>query len=309
MTIGELAAAFDAWNSRHRAAATVKFYRQRLRLFLAKFSSRDAASLTSLEIDEYLFAAGEEQSDSTKHHNAVALTTLQSFGLRERLIERRWFERLEKPRMGRRERIPDAGEIARLLKGSSAAFRLIYQALCHSGARPGELVKAQIGDIKPPLPLGEGRGEGGASLVGRAIVLEQHKTARKTGKPRVIPIGKLLARLIREAAGDRQAGPIFLNERGKAWSVCALGAIHRRLRDAAGLDPEIVLYSARHRFGTELLRAKVPIKDVSQMMGHASVTTTELYLHRDVTELGDVQDRLPDVPDPAAGDDPAPKAA
>ena len=56
-----------------------------------------------------------------------------------------------------------------------------------------------------------------------------------------------------------------------------------------------MLYLARHRFGTEALRAGVPLKDVTELMGHVSVTTTEIYLHRDVTELAGSQDRLPQI--------------
>src|SRR5262249_29588871 len=74
-----------------------------------------------------------------------------------------------------------------------------------------------------------------------------------------------------------------------------LSSTHRRLRDDAGLSRDLVLYLARHRFGTEALRAGLPLKDVADLMGHASVTTTEIYLHRDVTELASGQDRLPQV--------------
>lgn len=281
MTVAQLAAAFFAWNERHRKPPTCRFYRARLRLFLAKFSGHPAVSLTSLEIDEYLHAAGEGMSDSTRHHNAVALTTLQNFALREKLIPAPWFAKLEKPRIGRRERVPTADEIRRLLEHASRRFRLIYSALAHSGARPGELVKAQVSDV---------------DWTKGAIVLQDHKTAGKTGKPRIIPIGKALAAILREAIGENTSGPVFVDESGKPWTVDGLGSIHRRLRDAAGLDKSLTLYSLRHRCATELLRAGVGIKDVSQILGHASVSTTEIYLHRDVTELRDVQDRLPDLP-------------
>jgi site-specific recombinase XerD len=56
-----------------------------------------------------------------------------------------------------------------------------------------------------------------------------------------------------------------------------------------------VLYLARHRFGTEALRAGLSLKDVADLMGHSSITTTEIYPHRDVTELASGQDRLPPV--------------
>jgi integrase len=67
--------------------------------------------------------------------------------------------------------------------------------------------------------------------------------------------------------------------------------------------PQLNVRSAlRHRFGTEALRAGLPLKDVAELMGHVSVTTTEIYLHRDVTELASGQDRLPPVWD---GESPA----
>jgi integrase len=283
MLIRNLIDAFLSWCSRHRAPATVRFYRARLRLFCQQFSARDAASLTSLEIDAYLHVAGAEASDSTRHHNAVALTTLQSFALRESLLDKLWFKRLEKPRIGRRERIPTAEEIAALLKRASPAFRLIYTGLSQSGARPGELCRAQISNV---------------DWTKGAITLPQHKTARKTGKPRVIPIGKNVGNTLQKAIDQRQAGPIFRSPTGRVWTIENLSGTHRRLRNAAGLPKDLVLYLARHRFGTEALRAGVPLKDVADLMGHSSVTTTEIYLHRDVTELAGSQDRVPELEPP-----------
>src|SRR5450631_772764 len=207
MLIRDLIDAFLAWCGRHLAPATLRFYSARLRLFCEQFSARDAASLTSLEIDAYLHHAGAEASDSTRHHNAVALTTLQSFALRESLLEKPWFKRLEKPRIGRRERIPTSKEIAALLKRASPAFRLIYTGLSQSGARPGELCRAQISNV---------------DWTKGTITLPQHKTARKTGRPRVIPIGKNFGNTLKKAIDHRQAGPIFRSPKGRDWTVAAV---------------------------------------------------------------------------------------
>jgi integrase len=181
----------------------------------------------------------------------VALTTVQNFALRESLLEKPWFKRLEKPRVGRRERIPTGEEIGCLLKRASPAFRLIYTGLSQSGARPGELCRAQIGDV---------------DWSKARITLSEHKTARKTGKPRVIPIGMNLGKTLQTSIDRRQAGPIFRTPSGSAWTVGNLSGTHRRLRDAAGLPKDLVLYLARHRFGTEALRAGVPEKDVADLM-------------------------------------------
>src|SRR5262249_8794346 len=73
-----------------------------------------------------------------------------------------------------------AAETAAILSQASPQFRLIYLALRQCRARPGELCRATIAEIDRPANV---------------IVLKQHKTARKTGKPRRIRIGKKLCQL------------------------------------------------------------------------------------------------------------------
>jgi integrase len=287
MTIAQLWKAFDAANVRHKSPKTVKFYQSRLRLFVAKFSKRPAASLKKLEIDEWLDVAGRradgrELSPTTRRHNAVAITSLQSFAIDNELLAKPWFKKLEKPRANRRKRIPKPAEIAALLREASPAFRLIYNALAQSGARPGELCAAQISDvIRDERPR---------------IELKEHKTAKKTGQLRIIPLRKKLLATVDEAIGGRTEGPIFPTTQGKGWDVANLSATHRRLRDAAGLPKDLVLYLTRHRFATEALQAGVPINDVSLLLGHASITTTQIYQHQDATDAAGGQDKIPDLP-------------
>lgn len=284
MTVAQLITAFYAHCKREkRSPKTIRFYESRLAAFLKAFGKRPAASLKSLEIKTFLDKAGEGYSSSTQHHNAVAVTCLHNFAIAEELIKKPWWQgKLKKPPMGRRQRIPTPEEIARLLHCAPPEFRLIYIGLAESGARPGELCRAIIGDVDWPK---------------KRLKLLEHKTAAKTGRPRIIAIGANFEKTLRAAIGERTeaAAPVFLNSRGKAWTTENLSGIHRRLRDAAGLPRDLVLYLARHRFGTEALKAGVPLKDVADLMGHSSVTTTEIYLHRDVTELAGDQDKVPSI--------------
>src|SRR5579863_6732046 len=121
--IRDLIDAFISWNYRHRAPATVAFYRTRLKKFCQAYSSRDLASLTPLEVDEYLGEAGAGFSDSTKHHNAVALERLQKFAIQNKLIDKPVFGILEKPRVGRRDRVPTPTETEAILARASPESR------------------------------------------------------------------------------------------------------------------------------------------------------------------------------------------
>jgi integrase len=81
---------------------------------------------------------------------------------------------------------------------------LIYSALRQCGARPGEFCRATIPDV---------------DRTGAVITLKEHKTARKTGQPRRIPIGRKLGQLLDQAIGNRTAGPVFLCPSGRGWRV------------------------------------------------------------------------------------------
>jgi integrase len=274
MLIPELTDKFLAYCSRHRAPATLAFYRTRLQRFCQQFNAWELASLTPLEIDEHLAVAGAGMSDSTRHHNVVALQRLQKFALDHNLIEAPIFGKLEKPHVGQRDRLPTADDTTAILARASPEFRLIFSALRQCGGRPGELCRATIADI---------------DRAANAIVLREHKTARKTGKPRRIPIGRKLGDLLAQAIGERQAGPIFLSPAGKPWKVNNLSRTYSRLRDLAGLPRDLVLYLARHECGTKICREK-GIEFARRLLGHANISTAQRYIRLDDRERADAQD-------------------
>ncbi len=274
MLIGDLIDTFHLWNSRHRAPGTLAFYLTRLRRFCRKYNARDLATLTSLEVDEHLAEVGTGMSDSTRHHNALALERLQKFAIEHKLLDKPVFGKLEKPRVGQRDRVPTAAETEAILARGSPAFRLIYSALRQCGARPNELCRATIADV---------------DRVNHVITLKEHKTVRKTGKPRRIPIGRKLGELLDQAIGTRTEGPVFLAPKGKGWRVSNLSRTYSRLRDDAGLPKDLVLYLARHECGTKICREK-GIEYARRLLGHANISTTQRYMHLDDRELADAQD-------------------
>ena len=194
-----------------------------------------------------------------------------------KLLKKKIVKKLEMPRGRRRERIPTTREIQQILKLSSPSFRLIYLALLRSGCRPNEICRAAFEHIETT--------DSGSRL----IVLKEHKTAKKTGKPRVIPIGRRLGRLIELSTHGRTTGPLFLTPHRRQWTPSNLSRTFKEARRAAGLDSDLVLYCARHHKGTVVCE-KHGIHAAAQVLGHTQLTTTQRYVHTDFCTIAEYQD-------------------
>jgi integrase len=261
------------------AANTVVFYRTQLgQLGRAGLHGQAIDKLTPADILGALAEANDGKSPTTQRHRAVAVDQLQKYAVTLGLLSKPWCSKLPKPTPRQRDRIPTDAETKALLRHSNARFRLIYQALRLSGARPNELCRAQISNFEP-----DSSGETGV------IVLQEHKTARKSGKPRTIVVGRKLGKLLRLAIGKRKSGPLFQAPRGNGWTVKNLSTQFLRARTAAGLDRELVLYSARHEAGTAFCKEHGILK-ASRLLGHATINTTQRYVHPDLEELKQAQD-------------------
>jgi site-specific recombinase XerD len=109
----------------------------------------------------------------------------------------------------------------------------------------------------------------------------------KGGKERVVPIGRHAAEAVRRYLSrgrpylDRRHRPeLFLNAKGGPLTRAGAFLILRRLAEKAGLDPARVHpHILRHSFATHLLEGGADLRSVQEMLGHADLSTTELYTH------------------------------
>jgi integrase/recombinase XerD len=124
--------------------------------------------------------------------------------------------------------------------------------------------------------------KGGISLDDRLV-----RCVGKGDKERIVPIGRQAAEAVRRylARGrphlDRRHRPeLFLNAQGGALTRAGAFFILRRLAAKAGLEPErIHPHLLRHSFATHLLEGGADLRSVQEMLGHADLSTTELYTH------------------------------
>lgn len=279
MIVRDLVAQFLEHCERHRKPNTTRAYRSRLKSLIEQMGDREASTITLQDVEAYLVTAnttkaGKQKSADTRRALAVAVEKLFRFALERKLIEAAIFEKLEKPRGRRRERIPTADEDRAIEAIAPPAFRLVFAALRRTGARPGELAAAQLEDYD--------RGR-------RLIVIRDHKTATVTGKVRKIGVGKKLEAILAEAIGDRTTGSIFLAGDGKPWTTQRLSKTYKRLCRRAKLADDLCLYLARHKHATELCE-KAGIHATAMALGHSSIQTTMRYVHADDGLLSTNQD-------------------
>ena len=85
---------------------------------------------------------------------------------------------------------------------------------------------------------------------------------------------------------------LFLNRRGKQLTRAMVFTIIKRLAEKTGLKKNISPHTFRHSFATHLLKNGADLRAIQQMLGHESITTTEVYMHVDRTHLADVLNKF-----------------
>jgi integrase/recombinase XerC len=125
------------------------------------------------------------------------------------------------------------------------------------------------------------------------LLSDQVKVRGKGRKERIVPIGSravlalrrylnLRDELVGRLRGDRRA--VFLNRRGKRLAPRGIQRIVHRMFDAIGGDG-LRVHSLRHSFATHMLDAGADLRAVQELLGHASLSTTQVYTHTSVERL------------------------
>lgn len=263
---------------REHEQKTYDTYLGRLKSLIRRLGERECASLTVADIyawlDEDVNGCGYKPDTIRAATNAFK--QWQKFAVKRQHLSAPLLTEIEKPAGRMRDRIPTDEEVAAILGASPPATAAVFRALLATGARPNEIARARIEDWK---------------RADNVIVLAKHKTAKKTGRPRLIGVGQAFREILEKAAGDRTSGPIFLNARGKPWTANSISHAFRRIRDKLGLPTDLCVYLFRHLFATRSCE-EVGIYATSKLIGHTNVKMTERYAHSDVSKLAEWQDQV-----------------
>jgi integrase/recombinase XerD len=222
-------------------------------------------------------------SASSIRRNIAGLRTWFRFLAAEGVIPSDPSDRLELPKRWRT--LPEVltrEEVATLLKSPSQDDALYYrdramlELAYAAGLRVSEWVSIQVKDVRMDEGLVRVRGKG--------------------SKERLVPFGRValsaIAIYLRELRPHLERGEgkgvLFLNARGRPLSRMGAWKILRGHVERSGISRPVSPHTLRHSFATHLLEGGADLRAVQEMLGHADVSTTQIYTHVDREYLRNV---------------------
>lgn len=224
------------------------------------------------------------KSSRTLARHIASIRAFHQFLLRERVTDHDPSVHIETPHLERTlPKVLNLEEVETLLDAPNAndhygiRDKAMLELLYATGIRVSELIGLQIGDVHTTM--------GFVRCIG------------KGNKERIIPIGKTaLAALEHYLEKGRPVfiskknndDALFLNHHGKQLTRQGFWKILKRLACEAGIEKELTPHTLRHSFATHLLENGADIRAVQEMLGHADISTTQIYTHVTKTRLKDV---------------------
>ena len=266
----------EAGDSRH----TVECYLRDLRRFAERVvaeGTRDPAAVTTVQVREFVYQLKDlGLAPASIRRQISALRTYYRFLTGEGFATRDPSTGVELPKMWRRlPEVLTVAEVEALLAAPTPdeplgwRDRALLEVAYGTGVRVSELVGLGVSDI----------------WFDEALI----RVLGKGSKERLVPIGRralgaaalygreIRPQLDRGKARDR----FFLNARGQPLSRVGAWGIIKRSAQRAGIKKRVTPHTLRHSFATHLLEGGADLRAVQEMLGHADLSTTQIYTHVD----------------------------
>jgi len=243
-----------------------------------------AISISEATLKEFVYAIAKKVNPRSQSRMISGLKGFFNYLVFEEYRSTNPMELIESPKMGRR--LPDTlslEEIDSIISEIDLSTNLgernraIIETLYGCGLRVSELIHLKLSDLFFE--------EGFIKVTG------------KGNKQRFVPIGGLTVKYIniyrKEVRVHQKIQPeavdtLFLNQRGKQLTRAMIFYIVKQLVEKAGIKKNISPHTFRHSFATHLLENGADLRAIQQMLGHESITTTEIYTHIDKSHLSQV---------------------
>ena len=272
---------------------TCRAYQKDLELFAAFLQKQglplDVTKIDYLTIRLYLghLYQGRKIKRTSVVRKLASLRTFFKYLKREGIVEKNPAKMVAIPKGGKAlPHVLSVDEAFRFLDTPDAASplgsrdRAILEFLYSSGLRVGELTALSLSDL-----------DLGAGMV---------RVLGKGSKERMVPIGSKAVEALNsyltrrgELIGKEQSSPqyLFLNHRGGRLTARSVGRMIKKYLLQGGIMKETTPHTFRHSFATHLLDAGADLRGIQELLGHASLSTTQKYTHVSSAKLMEVYDR------------------
>lgn len=241
-------------------------------------------SITAEVVQQFIYEIAKEVNARSQARILSGLRSFFNYLIFEEYRNDNPMELIESPKIGRKlpdtlsqEDIDNLIAAIDLSKPEGERNRAMLETLYSCGLRVSELTALKISDLFFE--------EGFIKVTG------------KGDKQRFVPIAPVTRKLINIYKEEirvhipAQKGHediLFLNRRGKQLTRAMVFTIIKRLAEKTGLRKNISPHTFRHSFATHLLQNGADLRAIQQMLGHESITTTEVYMHVDRSQLAEV---------------------
>lgn len=243
--------------------------------------------LSARDVRDFVIEAQRRFERRTLHNHVSGLRAFYRYWMQRGRLERNPFAGVPLPKLQKSlPKFLTEAQVAALLDGplkllqnqSLSAHdawrdRLALELLYGGGLRVSELVALNYGAID--------FGDGSARVLG------------KGRKERVCPLGATAMKVLRKfrdefAAGTGPADPVLVAAPGKRLTVRAVQLLVKKYLALADLPMDLSPHKLRHSFATHLLNSGADLRTVQELLGHASLTTTQVYTHTSVARLKEI---------------------
>ncbi|WP_300435289.1 site-specific tyrosine recombinase XerD [Christiangramia sp.] len=244
--------------------------------------------ISNKSIQEFVYNASKSLNARSQSRLISGLRSFFGFLVFEDYRKDNPLDLLESPKIGRK--LPDTisiGEVDKIIaaidlsKNEGERNRAIIETLYGCGLRVSELLDLKISDL----------------FFNEGFI----KVTGKGDKQRFVPISEYTVKFISiykdQVRSQQDIKPeatdtLFLNRRGNRLTRAMIFTIVRNLTEAAGIKKKVSPHTFRHSFATHLLENGADLRAIQQMLGHESITTTEVYVHVDRSHLRQVMDEF-----------------
>lgn len=247
--------------------------------------------------DEYLewVQSREGWSESTRGSYIGIVKRLFRWAASHGYVADDPMKHVKRPPLVQRRVVLTGEQIASVIAASAdKEFAYYMTTLVETGARPGSIAIIEAKDI---------------DWERSCVVLDRHKSRKKTGKPLRIHLTPRALEICREMADFWKVGPIFRNKNGMPWTRNAVRLRFARLREQLKLPKGGGAYSARHVFITDGLQRGLSVAAVAALAGHSGTAVVDSNYNRLSERDGFLKEQLAKVRPDATPLPPAPPSA